>query len=275
MTEHPIWIPDELWPELFANEALVRRAERWLSEAPLPNPRIFVRGHIESWPDAAVLASTLFRRGHQGCIDQAVWVATIGVPAAVVDLFKRDLPHRWFNRLHEEFVGLGDAVYTSPMLACWAPWLTPDGEAQTYISLDHMGQPVEVTRYPLVASVMTRDEDEDPKEPTAWSPAPVLRSALGIVSAVGDRHLRQYVDRSYRPVAIEWDAPHIVSDLRNEYGRVCRKGLYKPLQRSWVRRGCDVCPSTPASRTSSLTTASLCDEKTPGDSGQERPSAVS
>ena len=141
-----------------------------------------------SWQDAVVLAASLFRRGHQGCIDQAVWVATIGVPAAVAALFKRDTPHRWFDSLHEEFVGLGDAAYTSPVLACWAPWLTSEGEAQTYISIDHTGQPVEVTRYPLVASVMTRDEDEHPSEPTAWSPAPMLRSALGIVGAFSDRH---------------------------------------------------------------------------------------
>ena len=207
-TEYPLWLPDELWPELFADEALVLRAERWLSEAPLPNPRVFVHGRIEPWQDAAVLAASLFRRGHQGCLDQAVWVATIGVPAAVAALFKRDTPHCWFSHLHKEFVGLGDAVYTPPALACWAPWLTREGEAQTYISLDYIGQPVEVTRYPLVASVTTRDEDEDPKEPIAWSPAPVLRSALGIVGAVGDRHLRQYVDRSYRPIAMERDVPH-------------------------------------------------------------------
>ncbi len=112
-TEYPQWIPDELWPELFADEALVRRAERWLSEAPLPNPRVFVRGRIEPWQDATVLAATLFRRGHQGCIDQAVWVATIGVPIAVAELFKRDILHRWFSHLHEEFVGLGDAVIVS------------------------------------------------------------------------------------------------------------------------------------------------------------------
>src|SRR5262249_23248624 len=143
-TVYPPWIPDELWPELFADEALVCRAERWLSEAPLPNPCVFVRGRIESWQDAAVLAAALFRRGHQDCLDQAVWVATIGVPAAVVELFKRDTSYRWFDHLHEEFVGLGDAVYTSPVLACWAPWLTREGEEQTYISLDHAGQPVEI-----------------------------------------------------------------------------------------------------------------------------------
>jgi hypothetical protein len=216
-TEYPLWIPDELWPELFADEALLCRAERWLSEAPLPNPRVFVRGRIEPWQDAAVLAASLFRRGHQSCIDQAVWVASIGVPTAVAALFKRDTPHRWFSRLHEEFVGLGDAVYTSPALACWAPWLTREGDAQTYISLDHMGRPVEVTRYPLVASVTTWYEDEHPREPDAWSPAPVLRSALGIVGAVGDRYQRQYVDHAYRPVAIERDVPHAEWSFSHHY----------------------------------------------------------
>ena len=130
-------------------------------------------------------------------------MATIGVPAVVADLFKRDTPHRGFARLHREFVGLSGTVYTSPALACWAPWLVRESEIQTYISLDHAGQPVEVTYYPLVAAVMTRDEDEAPREPIAWSPAPVLRPALGIVGAIGDRHLRQYIDRSYRLVASE------------------------------------------------------------------------
>jgi hypothetical protein len=72
------------------------------------SPRAFVRDCIEFWQDAAVLAALLFRRGHQGCVDQAVWVATIGVPIAVVELFRRDLLHRGFARLHKEFVGLGD-----------------------------------------------------------------------------------------------------------------------------------------------------------------------
>src|SRR5262249_47006230 len=151
---------------------------------------------------------SLFRSGHLGCIDQAVWVATIGVFIAVAELFKRDLLHRGFTRLYEEFMRLGDVAYTSPALACWAPWLTREGEAQTYISLDHLGQPVEVTQYPLVASVMTWDEDEHPREPTAWSLAPMLRPTLGIVGVVGDHHLHHYVDRSYRPVAIERDVPH-------------------------------------------------------------------
>ena len=67
--EAPVWIPDGVWPELFADESLLaRRAERWLLEAPLPDPRVFVRGRLEGWSDGALLAGSLFRRGHQACV---------------------------------------------------------------------------------------------------------------------------------------------------------------------------------------------------------------
>jgi len=74
-----------------------------------------------------------------------------------------------------------------------------------------------IDRYPLVTSVIARDEDEHPKEPNAWFPAPILRSALGIAGAVGDRYLRHYLDRTHNVVAIERSLPHQDFDLSHHY----------------------------------------------------------
>src|SRR6266700_5675762 len=195
--ERQVWNPDGVWPELFSDEPiLARRAERWLVEAPLPDPRVFVRGLVEGWSDGALLAGSLFRRGHQACLDQAVWLACLGVPREVAHLLRRDAPFLGDDRLYEAFAWVADSTYVSPSLGCWASWLSHEGEIDQYGSLDESGRTVRIDRRPLVTKVTVRDEDEHPGEPDAWFPAPLLRSVLGTVGAAGDRHLRHYLDRN-------------------------------------------------------------------------------
>ncbi len=208
-SEGQVWIPKGVWPELFSEEPVLgRRAEQWLMEAPLPDPRVFVRGSVEGWSDAALLAESLFRRGHQTCVDQAVQVACLGVPLDVAHLLRRDAPFLVDDWLYKAFAWVADSTYVSPALGCWASWLSHAGESDCYVSLDESGQPVPVHKHPLVTKVTVRDEDEHPGEPDAWFPAPFLRSTLGIVGAAGDRHLRHYLDRKRDVIAIERSLPH-------------------------------------------------------------------
>jgi len=237
-SEGQVWFPDGVWPELFSEEPVLgRRAERWLVEAPLPDPRIFVRGLVEGWSDGALLAGSLFRRAHQACVDQAVWLTCLGVPLDVAHLLRRDAPFVGDDRLYEAFAGVADPTYVSPALACWASWLSHEGETHWYVSLDESGQPVRVHWHPLVTKVTVRDEDEHPREPDAWFPAPLLRSALGVVGAMGDRHLRHYLDRNRDAIAVERSLPHdewafshhyLAMELRRVL-EACRDGGLVPL----------------------------------------------
>jgi hypothetical protein len=155
-----------------------------------------------------ILAGSFFRRAHDACVDQAVWIACLGIPLEVVHIVKRDAPFLIGHRLSEDFTGIVDSTYVSPALGCWASWLSHEGANNSYVSLDKSGQPVSVNRHPLVTQVIFRDEEEHPREPHAWFPAPVVRPELGIIGAAGDRHVRHYLDRNRHVVAVERDLPH-------------------------------------------------------------------
>ena len=236
--EGHVWVPDGVWPELFAAEpVLARRAERWLVEGVLPDPRVCIRGRVEGWSDGAILAGWIFGRGHQACVDQAIWIACLGVPHEAAHLLKRDGPILVTDDLHEAFAWIAGPTYVSPALGCWASWLSHEEESDGYVSLDENGRPVRVRRQPLVTKVIVRDEDEDPREFDAWFPAPFLRSRMGIVGATGDRHLRRYLDRSRDVVAIErgisqyefaFDHHYLATDLRGVL-EACRDAGLVPL----------------------------------------------
>jgi hypothetical protein len=235
--QHDVWSPATFLDKLFIDEVqLPIRAERWLVEAPLPDPCTFVRGAIEGWKDAAVLGLSLCRRGHQSCIDQFVQVRAFAVPTVELSLLLRDAP--FLRRaLHEYGAWVEEGVYASPALACWAPWLTWQGEDQGYGSFDAEGRVVHVSILSMVGRVTARFEGDHPQEPYVWMPSPRLGRHLGVVAMRGGRYLRHYLNRKGLPVAIERDLPHRSFSFDHHYLAMdfmslvehCREGGLVPV----------------------------------------------
>lgn len=188
----PAWEPAGILPEQFADEPdLARRADKWLTQGSLLDPRSVVRGGVAPWSDALVLGLAHFRRGHQGCIDQGVRLRAFGVRASDVDLLRRDAPFVT-KELYDHGAGIEEGGDFCPALACWAPWLTWCGEDQGYDSFDASGN---VRRVELRAAVGAGNE--------IWMPAPSLRVALGVAGFQGNRWCRRYVDRDGGCLALE------------------------------------------------------------------------
>lgn len=199
------WEPPGILPEQFADEPdLARRAEMWLTEGALPDPRRFVSAPIGDWQAAAILGLSHYRRGHQGCVDQLVQLRAFGARAADLPRLRRDAPFT-AAKLYDHGAWVEEGVYLSPALACWAPWLTWSSEDQGYDSFDETGEVRRVELRSAVGSGTARFEGDHPREPTVWMPAPSLARALGVVTFQGDRWSRRYVDRRGACVALERD----------------------------------------------------------------------
>jgi hypothetical protein len=201
------WAPAGLLTEQFAEEAdLANRAELWITQAHLPDPRIFVQGRAERWEKAAVLGFSHFRRGHQCCVDQLVQVRAYAVDPADLSLLRRDGSHT-ISQLYEGAAWIEEGTYASPSLACWAPWLTWRGQDQGYNSFDADGHIRRVQIQAMVGSITARFEGEWPQEPDVWMPSPRLAAALGVVGMRGGRWLRSYTDGHGEAVAVERNLP--------------------------------------------------------------------
>ncbi|WNG28451.1 hypothetical protein F0U62_33955 [Cystobacter fuscus] len=204
------WEPDFLWPTLYSKEMdLLVRAERWLSEAPLPPIEKLLRAAITPWSDAAVLGLVTHRMGHMACLDQAVWVCSFGVPRKLATLWHRDAPFLKGRQqhLHEAFMYAENMGYIAPSLALWPSAFVDWAEIHGYRTLTHTGEVVEVARTPLVASLLCRDRDDDggSSESHAWLPGPFLAQHLDVVSFQGNNRWREYKARTGDSVAVEVD----------------------------------------------------------------------
>jgi hypothetical protein len=207
LAQRGAWAPTGLLTEQFAEEAdLAKRAELWITQAHLPDPRIFVQGRAERWEKAAVLGFSHFRRGHQCCIDQLVQVSAYAVDPADLSLLRRDGPHI-ICQLYKGAAWIKEGTYASPSLACWAPWLTWRGQDQGYNSFDADGHIRWVRIEAMVGSNIARFEGEWPQEQYVWMPSPGLAATLGVVGMRGGRWLRSYTDRHGKAVAVERDVP--------------------------------------------------------------------
>lgn len=201
------WNPDDVLVDQFADvENLAQRAEAWLTKGLLPDPTAFVRGAVEAWKDAAVLSLSHWRRGHQSCIDQLVEMRSFAIDPAQLHILRRDAPYTLRGH-YEEGAWVEEGTYTSPAIACWAPWMTWGGEDRGYNSFDEEGGVLPVLVEPLVGGITAHFEGEWPQEPRVWMPAPVLREGLGIAAMRGGRWHRSYVDRDGVPRAVERDVP--------------------------------------------------------------------
>lgn len=238
-----IWHADVLWPLLFADVTdLAARAERWLVDAPLPDPTDILRASIDPWPDAAILALKTYRRGHMSCLDQSVWVASFVVPQNMAALWKRDARYLYspHNHLHEERMSMGTALHVSPAMAVWAPWLDECNSWDKYRTLDSNGRAVTVKRTSLVAQVTCEEEDDGEvrRTPEVWLPSSLLGKQLGIVSVQGNQHGWSYLSREGATVAVEIDErrgetwvynhQYLAVD-RSELLKFCRQEKFTPV----------------------------------------------
>jgi hypothetical protein len=200
----PAWAPPDILPEYFGDEAdLPKRAERWLTQAPLPDPTTFIRGSMEGFTNSAVLALSHMRRGHQSCLDQHLKLSVFGVRPEDLPLLKRDA--RFLDRdMSDDHARVRDGSYISPAIACWAPWISWTGHKDGYNSLNDRGEVHRVRMLPLVGEFTTRIGTE---YPTAWIAAPGLGTPLGTVAMHGSRYRRTYVDRKGSAVIVERDVP--------------------------------------------------------------------
>ncbi|MBN8465800.1 hypothetical protein JYJ95_04710 [Corallococcus exiguus] len=204
------WVPDFLWPRLYSEETnLLARAERWLSQAPLPPVEKFLRAAIKPWPEAAVLGLYMHRIGHMACVDQAIWGCGFSVPRKLAALWRRDAPFlkREQFHLHKAFMEPENLGYLPPSLAIWPSEFVQWGELHGYRTLAGSGRVVEVTRLPFVANLLCRDRasDEFSSETEAWLPGPFLAQRLNVVSFHGDSRWRESRSRSGDTVAVEVD----------------------------------------------------------------------
>ena len=201
------WTPVDVLTEQFADETdLAKRAERWITTAELPDPRTFVGGPAEGWDEAATLAFSHYRRGHQCCVDQLVQVRAYALDPTDRPLLRRDGPYT-IGTIYEHAAWIEEGVYASPALACWAPWLTWRGQDQGYNSFDEEGNIQRVRIEAMVGSLTARFEGEWPQEPHVWMPSPRLRTGLGVAGMRGGRWLRSYTNRHGNAVAVERDVP--------------------------------------------------------------------
>lgn len=190
------------------------RAERWLTEAELPDPLALLHGPAEGWDNAAVLALSNYQSGHQFCVDQIVQVSAFAVAVADVDVVLRDAKFV-LSDLADHFAWVEDGVYSSPAVASWAPWLTWGGEDQGYNSFNDVGDVQRVRLRALVGKVTARFEGDRTEEQEVWLPGPSLARTRKVVGTQGTRWQRSYVDRFGTLVAMERtlaSASHSVDD---------------------------------------------------------------
>lgn len=224
------WAPANILCERFNEEEdLAVRAEKWLTDAQLPDPCTFVRGAVAGWKDAALLGLRHYRLGHLGCIDQEVQVRAMGVQATDIERLKRVAPST-LQEPDQYHTWVEGSVYKSPTVACWAPWLTWSGEDhQINDSSDSNSYKVKLRA--LLGQFTASFEGEWPQEPTAWGPAPSLARGLGVVGLRGGRWRREYVDRQGAPYAIERDVLPPIYDFDHHYLAMDMAALFKELKK--------------------------------------------
>ena len=229
------WEPEEILTRQFAHEPdLVLRAERWLTEGVLPDPRILVRAHVEGWSDAQVLGLRHFRCGHQYCVDQLVEINAVAIDLADLAQVRRDAPHILRNLYHDR-AWLDGGVYGSAALACWAPWLSWTDQEGGYDSFNHDGAIHHVRIHKLVGTFTARDEDQSQAESDVWLPSSGLRTSLGVVGMQGGRWHRTYLDRAKCPVVVERDCPSVGYNFEHHYLVTSREALMTYLATMGLR----------------------------------------
>jgi hypothetical protein len=224
-----VWEPLNILPVHFAAEVdLSRRAERWLTEAPLPTPTTLICGRVDAFGDAMILSFEHFRRAHQSCVDQSVHVRAFAVRSADIPLLVREGDLLDYD-LHDRGASVQEGVYISPALACWAPWLSWVGVDHGYDSIDETGTSHRVSILSLVGQFTTRFEGEWPREQTAWIAGPHLARALGIVKMRGGRYKRTYSDTGGNDVVVEYDTPSASFSYNHHYLAMDRTTLREVL----------------------------------------------
>jgi hypothetical protein len=211
------WSPPEVLVDQFGDiSGLAERAEAWLTKGKYPDPKTIVRDAVEHWPDAAVLALSLFRRGHQCCIDQTVQLRAFAVDTKYIELIRRDAAYT-FADVRDHGSCIADGGYTSPAVACWAPWMTWSWQDKGYNSFDAEGAVTRVRLDAMVGEITARFEGEWPREQRVWMPGPGLKEALGIMGMRGGRWHRSYVDRDGVVQAVERNGPPTSHSFDHHY----------------------------------------------------------
>jgi len=202
IVEAPLWTPTELVPRLeLSGQDQLEKAQNWLQQIGVPS--------VGRWPGLEnegggrlVLNARILTDESESMVKAATWISAFAIRLADARLLKRDLQMVLCESLSFHFDGLacriGGSVYTSPSLACWAPWLEASEGEIKYASVDEAGKIVSISLHALTARAVWELPQGEQEE---FLPAPLLRDGWGIIDSMGDQFSRRWYDASQQEVA--------------------------------------------------------------------------
>lgn len=235
----PLWIPSGLVPavEGIVAQDQCAQAIEWLQKAPLPN---MARWRHPGDERRTVLGACISTKEPESTVKIIMWMSAFVATPHEMRFLREDLQRGAISSSvfgwDEIKCGLGHAIYPSPSVACWAPWLEAVEEEKSYITLNAHQQPIPVRIRALLGSVLWEVPGIGERE--TWMPGPLLRDMWKLIGSTGDFRRRAYIDRRQAVVA-EFTEYRDVTDYTSSHTVLTADTvqLHEAIQRSGMEIG--------------------------------------